>query len=68
MPVDLLNRVREDGIADFHVGFPIDTRHARVNRVGYANPSSCCAGVFVDQSAESVASLDQSWLVGSDGM
>jgi hypothetical protein len=32
--------------------------------VGYANPSSCCTDIFVDQSAESIAALDPSWLMG----
>jgi hypothetical protein len=34
--------------------------------VGYVNPSSCCSGVFVDQSAESIASLELRWWMGAD--
>ena len=34
--------------------------------VGYVSSSSCCSGVLVNQSAESVTSLDLSWGKGAD--
>jgi hypothetical protein len=34
--------------------------------VGYVNSSSCCSGVLVNQSAESVTSLDLSRGKGAD--
>jgi hypothetical protein len=34
--------------------------------VGYVNSSSCCSGVLVNQSTESVTSLDLSWRKGAD--